>query len=248
MGYQKMATQQDCAITTKTPPVSQQLSPLRLLSTANQGTEFYVPGTSIPDVDFDVGESYAGLLPISSNAEETRELFFWFFPSNITNFDDLTTTNINTTHQEDGDLVIWLNGGPGCSSLEGLLQENGPFSWKKGTWRPVPNPYSWNRLANMLWVEQPVGTGYTRGAPNIANEADLARQFLGFLELWLSRFNLRGRRVFVTGESYAGVYVPYIVPTHHHPSIESKRRSADSEQRWTPCTPAMTRPCSIRAG
>lgn len=223
-----MTTRQDCATITKTPPVSKQLFPLRLLSTANQETEFYVPGTSIPDVDFDVGESYAGLLPISSSAEETRELFFWFFPSNITNFDDLTTTNINTTHQEDGDLVIWLNGGPGCSSLEGLLQENGPFSWKKGTWRPVPNPYSWNRLANMLWVEQPVGTGYTRGVPNITNEADLARQFLGFLELWLSRFNLRGRRIFVTGESYAGVYVPYIVPTTTHP--QNRRRGGGLTQ------------------
>ena len=174
-------------------------------------------------MDFDVGESYAGLLPISSHVNETRELFFWFFPGNISyisNVTNITTTTTTTTAAaaaaaDDLDLVIWLNGGPGCSSLEGLLQENGPFLWKKGTWRPVANPYSWNRLANVLWVEQPVGTGYTRGEPNITDEADLARQFLGFLELWLARFDLRGRRIFVTGESYAGQYVPYIVSTTH---------------------------------
>ncbi|KAI4100665.1 MAG: hypothetical protein L6R37_005328 [Teloschistes peruensis] len=43
--------------------------------------KFVVNGSGIPDVDFDVGESYAGLLPISAAADETRELFFWFFPS-----------------------------------------------------------------------------------------------------------------------------------------------------------------------
>jgi carboxypeptidase D len=67
--------------------------------------EFAVNGKGIPDVDFDIGESYAGLLPISGATNETRELYFWFFP----------TTN------PDGkdDITIWLNGGPGCSSLEG---------------------------------------------------------------------------------------------------------------------------------
>lgn len=42
--------------------------------------DFAVDGTKIPDVDYDVGESYAGLLPISSDPHETRKLFFWFFP------------------------------------------------------------------------------------------------------------------------------------------------------------------------
>lgn len=47
----------------------------------NVTEKFVVNGSAIPDVDFDVGESYAGLLPISGAANETRELFFWFFPS-----------------------------------------------------------------------------------------------------------------------------------------------------------------------
>jgi carboxypeptidase D len=72
-----------------------------------------VDGSAIPDVPFDLGESYAGLLPISSDEDETRKLYFWFFPS----------TNPNATNE----ITMWFNGGPGCSSLSGLLTENGPF-------------------------------------------------------------------------------------------------------------------------
>lgn len=79
-------------------------------------------------------------MPISTAANETQELFFWFFPSNNSAADD--------------EIMIWLNGGPGCSSLEGFLQENGPIWWQSGTLKPVQNPWSWNRLTNMVWVEQ----------------------------------------------------------------------------------------------
>ena len=50
---------------------------------------------------------------------------------------------------------MWFNGGPGCSSLSGLLTENGPFTWEAGTLAPVQNPYTWVNLTNMVWVEQP---------------------------------------------------------------------------------------------
>lgn len=58
---------------------------------------FVVDGTALPNVTFDIGESYAGLLPISDNANETSELYFWFFPSENTAGDD--------------EILIWLNGG-----------------------------------------------------------------------------------------------------------------------------------------
>jgi carboxypeptidase D len=66
-------------------------------------TDFYVNGTTIPDVTFDVGSSWAGLLPISNSTNESRQLYFWYFPSQA-------AEGVN-------DLVIWLNGGPGCSRL-----------------------------------------------------------------------------------------------------------------------------------
>ncbi|KAB8338952.1 hypothetical protein FH972_021892 [Carpinus fangiana] len=157
---------------------------------------FRVDGTKIPEVDFDVGESYAGLLPISSDPHETRKLYFWFFPS--------------SNYQAGDEIAIWFNGGPGCSSLSGLLTENGPFLWQAGTLAPTPNPYSFSNLTNYVWVEQPVGVGFSQGKPNITNEIELAAQFKGFWKNFVDTFALKGRKIFITGESYGGFYVPYV--------------------------------------
>ncbi|KAL7622848.1 hypothetical protein AAE478_006527 [Parahypoxylon ruwenzoriense] len=160
-------------------------------------TKFAVNGTGIPNVDFDVGESYAGYLPISDNPDDTNELFFWFFPS-------------STPNNTEKEILLWLNGGPGCSSFEGLIQENGPFTWQYGTLKPVPNPWAWNRLTNVVWVEQPVGTGFSRGTVTARGEEDVASQFLGFWRNFVNTFSLQGYKVYIAGESYAGAYCPYI--------------------------------------
>ncbi|KAG1840918.1 Alpha/Beta hydrolase protein [Suillus subalutaceus] len=160
-----------------------------------KASEFYVDGRSLPFVDFDVGPSWAGLLPISNSPNETRQLFFWFFPPGPQGSLD--------------DLIFWTNGGPGCSSLEGLLQENGPFSWAWGQAKPTVNQRSWTNLSSVLWVEQPVGTGFSQGTPNAQNEDDVAAQLVGFMQQFLHVFSeLKGKKLYVTGESYAGRYVP----------------------------------------
>ncbi|KAI1394372.1 alpha/beta-hydrolase [Hypoxylon trugodes] len=160
-------------------------------------TKFAVNGTGLPDVDFDVGESYSGYLPISDDPNDTNELFFWFFPS-------------STPNNTEKEILLWLNGGPGCSSLEGLIQENGPFIWQDGTLKPVPNPWAWNRLTNVVWVEQPIGTGFSRGKVTARSEEDVAAQFLGFWKNFIDTFSLQGYKVYISGESYAGAYCPYI--------------------------------------
>lgn len=99
---------------------------------------------------------------------------------------------------------------PGCSSLEGLLQENGPFLWQYGTYKPVENPYSWTRLTNVVYIEQPVGTGFSQGTPTAQDEEDVADQFKLFWKNFVDTFDLKGSKVYITGESYAGMYVPYI--------------------------------------
>ncbi|KAG2090020.1 Alpha/Beta hydrolase protein [Suillus discolor] len=164
-----------------------------------KASEFYVDGTSLPLVDFDVGPSWAGLLPISNSPNETRQastrLYFWFFPPGPEGSSD--------------DLIFWTNGGPGCSSLEGLLQENGPFSWSWGQAKPTVNQQSWTNLSSVLWVEQPVGTGFSQGIPDAQNEDDVATQVVGFLQQFLEVFSeLKGKKLYLTGESYAGTYVP----------------------------------------
>lgn len=159
-------------------------------------TKFAVDGKNIPDVDFDAGESYAGLLPISSDPNEDSNLFFWFFPS--------------TNPVAEKEILIWLNGGPSCSSFEGLLQENGPFLWQYGTLKPVKNPWSWHTLTNVVWIEQPVGTGFSIGKPTITSEEELAVQFLGWWKNFVDTFSLQGYKIYIAGESYAGYYCPYI--------------------------------------
>lgn len=90
-----------------------------------------------------------------------------------------------------------------------------------GTYKPVPNTYSWVNLTNMVWVEQPVGTGFSQGTPTATNEAEVAAQFLGFFKNFVDTFAMEGFTVYITGESYAGYYVPYIAD-----GKESQRGSA----------------------
>ncbi|KAF8335498.1 alpha/beta-hydrolase [Cantharellus anzutake] len=169
--------------------------------------EYHVDGKKIPEVDFDVGDSWAGLMPISAKKGEKRKLFFWFWPSK------------DPRHVDD--LVFWTNGGPGCSSMMGFLQENGPFKWPTGTAKPIPNQWSWTNLSHVLWVEQPVGTGFSQGTPNIHDDDELAAQLAGFLVQFLEVFKeLKGKNFYVTGESYAGYYVPYIANyLYEHPGL-----------------------------
>ncbi|KAI0666135.1 alpha/beta-hydrolase [Trametes maxima] len=150
-----------------------------------RASEFYVDGTTIPEIGWDVGPSWSGLIPISSHANETRKLFFWFFPPGPQGSLD--------------DIIFWTNGGPGCSSLEGLLQETGPFQWSYGQARPTQNEFSWTNLSSVLFVEQPVGTGFSQGEPNIHNEDELAAQVVGFLQQFLDIFKeLRHKKLYLT--------------------------------------------------
>ena len=64
------------------------------------------------------------------------------------------------------------------------------------------NKYSWTNLSSMLCIEQPVGTGFSQGTPNIRNEDDLAAQFVGFLQQFLEVFpELKGKKTYLSGEN-----------------------------------------------
>jgi carboxypeptidase D len=90
------------------------------------------------------------------------------------------------------------------------MQENGPFLWQPGVFKPVANKWSWHHLTNVVWIDQPVGTGFSQGTPTATSEADVARQFLGFWKNFVDAFALQGFKVYVTGSSYSGMYCPYI--------------------------------------
>lgn len=91
-----------------------------------------------------------------------------------------------------------------------MLQENGPFLWQSGTYAPLRNPYSWTNLTNVVYIDQPAGTGFSPGPATVKNEVDVANQFNDFWKKFVQTFDLQGRKVFITGESYAGQYIPYL--------------------------------------
>jgi len=62
----------------------------------------------------------------------------------------------------------------------------------------------------MLWVEQPVGVGFSQGAPDVVDEIGLAKEFMGFYKNFVDDFHAQGKKVYITGESYGGYYVPYV--------------------------------------
>lgn len=91
-----------------------------------------------------------------------------------------------------------------------MLQENGPFLWQSGVSEPYANPWSWHHLTNIVWVEQPIGTGFSTGTVTAQSEDDVAKQFMGFWKNFVDAFGMQGYSVYITGESYAGAYCPFI--------------------------------------
>lgn len=92
----------------------------------------------------------------------------------------------------------------------GLLQENGPFYLIHEGDQAQVNPYSWTNAASMLYIEQPVGVGFTTGNANAQSEEDVAEQMGGFLDNFFDTFaELKGKNLWIAGESYAGRYSQY---------------------------------------
>jgi len=113
-------------------------------------------------------------------------------------------------------LVMWLTGGPGCASEVALFYENGPYKFPSDITKTSPlssNDYSWNKNANLLYVDQPIGTGFSDAkiGHDSHNEEEVASNMATFLRGFLvENPQYEGRDFFITGESYAGHYVPAI--------------------------------------
>ena len=108
-------------------------------------------------------------------------------------------------------LIIWLSGGLGCSSELAIFMENGPFRINEDDLTLSINPFSWNNRANVLYVDQPAGTGFSSVSSYDASEGDIANHFHSFfLEFLEEHPRFKGRPIYITGESYAGHYIPVI--------------------------------------
>ncbi|OQR93221.1 serine protease family S10 [Achlya hypogyna] len=139
---------------------------------------------------------YAGHLVLPSTGQK---MFYWFVESE--------------TNPELDPVVLWLNGGPGCSSLGGFFTELGPFVVESDL-SVKRNPYAWNRKANMLFLESPAGVGFSKPLLNATdyNDVTTAARAHEFLKLFFDEYSeFKNRHVYITGESYAGQYIPNLV-------------------------------------
>ncbi|KAK6145157.1 hypothetical protein DH2020_021977 [Rehmannia glutinosa] len=114
-------------------------------------------------------------------------------------------------------IVLWLNGGPGCSSFDGFVYEHGPFNFEAGKSRgSLPtlhlNPYSWSKVSSIIYLDSPAGVGFSYSR----NESDYKTGDLKtasdshiFLLKWFELYpEFLSNPFFISGESYAGIYVP----------------------------------------
>ncbi|CAO3619965.1 unnamed protein product [Cunninghamella blakesleeana] len=131
------------------------------------------------------------------DVEDDKHFFFWFFESR--------------NKPEEDPLVLWLNGGPGCSSLTGLLMELGPCTVNKAGDDTKINPYSWNSNSSIVFLDQPINVGYSYGSGGASDTVEAAQHVYAFLQLFFKNFKQYADLDFhIAGESYAGHYIPRI--------------------------------------
>ncbi|KAL6306731.1 Alpha/Beta hydrolase protein [Sparassis latifolia] len=158
---------------------------------------------------------YTGYLDVDAGA---KHLFFYFFESRRDPAND--------------DVMMWINGGPGCSSSTGLLMELGPCSIdmqqvsSNGT---VWNPYSWNAEANIFFLDQPVGVGFSYAdfSETVETTEDAAKNVHAFVSIFFETFpQFTGRALHLSGESYGGRYLPafasYIYDQNQAAKVEGR--------------------------
>ena len=167
---------------------------------------------SLPDYEYN-GLFYSGYL----SASKVKNFHYIFNEANY--------------RPEKKPLVLWLNGGPGCSSLEGWIKENGPMRIDKDG-KFQMNEYSWHKAANMLYIESPGDVGFSYIDSQAIYEKEIndeitANDNLKALLDFFDKFpSYKGRDFYISGESYAGVYIPtlaYNILMHNKKEVQSKK-------------------------
>ncbi|KAK7080869.1 hypothetical protein SK128_028084 [Halocaridina rubra] len=166
---------------------------------------------SLVSLDQQSGRSYSGFLTV--NKEYNSNLFFWFFPASV--------NAINAP------VFVWLQGGPGASSLFGLFAEHGPFN-VDAKLNLAPRDYPWTKTNNIIYIDNPAGTGFsftTHEAGYARNQSDVGRDLYAALLQFFQLFpELQSNDFYITGESYAGKYVPAITYTIHQNNPKAAKK------------------------
>ncbi|KAJ2663985.1 hypothetical protein IWW48_000997 [Coemansia sp. RSA 1200] len=169
---------------------------------------------------------YSGYL----DTDEDRHFFFWFFEA-------------RNVKREEAPIVLWMNGGPGCSSFTGLLMELGPCRVDKGGKTTSRNEYAWNDQAHVIFLDQPLNVGYSYGK-DVFNSYDAGKDTYNFLQLFYHSFpEYANSELHLFGESYGGHYVPATAKAIHESNLEFSSKMAlntlslsEKEKRVLPLT------------
>jgi serine carboxypeptidase-like clade 4 len=165
--------------------------PLRFPNFSGEGE-----GISIDDL-----AHRAGYYPIQHS--HAAKMFYLFFESR---------------NNKKDPVVIWLTGGPGCSSELAVFYENGPFKIANNL-SLVWNEYGWDKVSNLLYVDQPTGTGFSYSTDNrdIRHDEDgVSNDLYDFLQAFFAEHPEYAKNdFFITGESYAGHYIPAFAARVH---------------------------------
>jgi cathepsin A (carboxypeptidase C) len=151
-----------------------------------------LPGAEALDFSF---RQFSGYLDVTA----TKHLHYWFVES--------------SGNPSKDPVAFWTNGGPGCSGLLGFLSEQGPFRPNKDLSLSY-NPYSWNTLANMVFIEAPCGVGFSYSSDGTGDDyhtgdAQTAADNYQLIQQFFNRFpQFRANDLYITSESYGGHYMP----------------------------------------
>ncbi|KAF2756892.1 hypothetical protein EJ05DRAFT_477125 [Pseudovirgaria hyperparasitica] len=149
-------------------------------------------------------KQYSGYL---DDNENDKHLFYWFFESR--------------NDPKNDPVVLWLNGGPGCSSMTGLFMELGPSSITKDI-KVKYNDYSWNSNASVIFLDQPVNVGFSYSGGSVSDTVAAGKDVYALLTLFFEQFPQYAKQDFhISGESYAGHYIPVFA----HEILSHKKRN-----------------------
>jgi len=144
--------------------------------------------------------------------EQNKHYFFWFFESR--------------NDPENDPVVLWMTGGPGCSSGMALFVENGPCHVTDDGQKTYINNYSWNNNASIIFIDQPAGTGFSYGTHDHSEEGIGNDMYMFLTEFFSTYKQFADNKFFIAGESYGGHYVP---ATGHRIWLGNKQRTEDSK-------------------
>eukprot|EP00560_Eucampia_antarctica_P007727 CAMPEP_0197827100 /NCGR_PEP_ID=MMETSP1437-20131217/3961_1 /TAXON_ID=49252 ORGANISM="Eucampia antarctica, Strain CCMP1452" /NCGR_SAMPLE_ID=MMETSP1437 /ASSEMBLY_ACC=CAM_ASM_001096 /LENGTH=594 /DNA_ID=CAMNT_0043427829 /DNA_START=35 /DNA_END=1819 /DNA_ORIENTATION=- len=167
--------------------------------------------------------SRSGYMDITGSTYDThgadKHYFYWMFekrnmspiPSEDENNGVNSSQSDGTTNTQTIPFIIFLSGGPGCSSSLALLAENGPCSVNNDGLTTSKRVHSWTEAAHVLWLDQPAGVGFSYGSNNDGNEKMISEDTYYFLQAFFKTHpEYLESPLYITAESYGGHYAPAI--------------------------------------